>query len=83
MIYQNLKLHEWIDKGRANGTIGDVVTVIWAYCMDEPTALKWIAAIVSGQMSEHDALGALQPDDCVTHTINELKAASDTPPNSP
>lgn len=53
--YQNLRLHEWIERGRASGRIADVNTVVLAYCMDEHDALAWIADIVNGRASEHEA----------------------------
>jgi hypothetical protein len=72
MIYKNLKLPEWISKGRANGTIQNVATVIWAYCIDEPQALEWVAEIVSGHISEREALGALDVPPCVDDVLSEL-----------
>ena len=54
--YQNMRLHEWIAQGRANGAIGDAQTVVLAYCMDEREALAWIADIVEGRTSELQAL---------------------------
>ena len=54
--YQNLRLHEWIAKGKESGKIRDARTVVLAYCMDEREALPWIADIVRGQASEQHAL---------------------------
>lgn len=54
--YQNLRLHEWIEQGRASGRIADVNTVVLAYCMDERDALVWVADIVNGKTNESDAL---------------------------
>lgn len=53
--YQNLRLHEWIERGRETGRIRDVNTVLLAYCMDEHDALAWIADIVNGQTTETEA----------------------------
>lgn len=54
--YQNLKLHEWIEMGRASGKIQDVQTVVLAYCMDEREAMAWIADIVKDRTTEENAL---------------------------
>ncbi len=54
--YQGLSLAEWIARGRANGTIADTLMVVWAYCMDEDEALRWITAIVGGELNEQVAL---------------------------
>ncbi len=54
--YQNLRLHEWIELGRASGKIADVNTVVLAYCMDEHDALAWVADIVKGRASESEAM---------------------------
>lgn len=54
--YQNLRLHEWIDIGRASGTIREARTVVLAYCMDEREALAWIVDIVRGQTTEENAV---------------------------
>lgn len=54
--YQNLRLHEWIDQGRASGRIRNVNTVLLAYCMDEREAMAWIADIVQGKTTEETAL---------------------------
>lgn len=54
--YQTLRLHEWIERGRAGGHIRDISTVLLAYCMDESEAMAWISDIVSGRTSEADAL---------------------------
>ncbi len=54
--YQNLRLHEWIDQGRASGRIRNINTVLLAYCMDEPEAMAWIADIVQGKTTEETAL---------------------------
>ncbi len=54
--YQDLRLHEWIDQGRASGRIRNVNTVLAAYCMGETEALAWIADIVQGRTTEETAL---------------------------
>jgi hypothetical protein len=54
--YQNLRLHEWIDQGRASGRIRNVNTVLLAYCMEEREAMAWIADIVQGKTTEDTAL---------------------------
>jgi hypothetical protein len=51
-----LTLEEWIELGRKNGTIQEVMTVIYAYWMDNPAARMWISRIVTGQVSEREAL---------------------------
>lgn len=65
--YQNLRLHEWIERGRESGSITDVNTVLLAYCMDEHDALAWIADIVDGRTSETDALIFMERALKVTH----------------
>lgn len=72
MSHQNLKLHEWIARGRQNGTIQDVSTVIWAYCLDEQRALDWIADIVTGQVHECDALASMEVTLCVDEVLGDL-----------
>jgi hypothetical protein len=72
MVYEKLTLQEWIEIGRENGTITDVLTAIWAYCMDESAALEWIAAIVRGQVSERDALRALRQDRASNAVMSEI-----------
>ncbi|MCD4686256.1 MAG: hypothetical protein K8S97_10005 [Anaerolineae bacterium] len=62
MKYQDLDLNAWIDRGRSNGTIKNVLTVIWAYCIDEAEALRWVASIVTGETPEREALTSLQDD---------------------
>ncbi len=62
MKYQGLDLNEWIDKGRNCGAITNVLTVIWAYCIAESEALRWIASIVTGDTPEREALSSLQGD---------------------
>jgi hypothetical protein len=52
----DLRLHEWIAVGRRSGKIRDLWTVVLAYCLDEREALPWIAGIISGQITEPDAL---------------------------
>ena len=54
--YQNLRLYEWIDMGKASGKIREARTVVLAYCMDEREALPWIADIVRGQTTEENAV---------------------------
>ncbi len=54
--YQNLRLYEWIDRGKASGKIREARTVVLAYCMDEREALPWIADIVRGQTTEENAV---------------------------
>lgn len=67
-----LKLHEWVARGRQNGTIQDVSTVIWAYCMDEQQALNWIADIVTGKVCEGDALAAMEVTLRVDNVLGDL-----------
>ena len=62
MEYQGLTLHEWIARGRNSGAIKDVLTVIWAYCIDEAEALRWVAAIANGKNPERDALATIKSD---------------------
>lgn len=62
MKYQDMDLNEWIDRGRSNGTIKHVLTVIWAYCIEESEALGWIASIVTGRTPEREALTSLEND---------------------
>ena len=62
MTYEGLELHEWIARGRENGTIAHVSTVIGAYCLDEPRALTRIARIVKGEMAEPEALTGRRSD---------------------
>jgi hypothetical protein len=61
MGYEGLTLQEWIEQGRQNGAIQDVVTVIYAYWMEDADALDWIAPIVTGEISENEALAELHP----------------------
>jgi hypothetical protein len=72
VIYNHLKLHEWISKGRANGTIQNVATVIWAYCIDEPQALQWVAEIVTRRTSEREALAAFDVSAYVDEVLSDL-----------
>jgi hypothetical protein len=58
---QTLTLEEWIELGRGNGTIQEIMTVIYAYWMDSPVARAWISQIVNGQVSEHEALAPVRP----------------------
>ncbi len=58
--HQRLSLQEWIDLGRANGTIREILTVIYAYSLDEPVARRWITHIVMGQLTEQEALVAVK-----------------------
>jgi hypothetical protein len=81
MMANNLKLHEWISEGRSNGTIQNVATAIWAYCIDEPQALEWIAEIVTGRISEREALGALDVSACVDDALTDLDWSPMLPPS--
>jgi hypothetical protein len=82
MTHEKLKLHEWIERGRTSGAIREISTVIWAYCMDEPQALRWIAAIVSGHIEEDAALANMDVELCVDEVLGDLdwsQMASSTP----
>ena len=72
-MQQKRALHEWIAVGRRNGVIEDVRTAVWAYCMDERRACAWIADIVTGKMSEREALEiadrALRLDDALAELV--------------
>lgn len=57
---EGLKLHEWLALGRQNGTIRDVQTPVYAYLIDERRARAWVEGIVTGTISERDALAALR-----------------------
>lgn len=83
MDYQGLDLNEWIDKGRANGTISNVLTVIWAYCIPEIDALQWVAAIVTGETPEREALSSLQNDWEQHIMLAEIDWYSQRPPSLP
>lgn len=72
MRYQGLTLREWIEKGRTNGTIEDVLTVIWAYRIPETEALAWVACIVSGETNEREALTELRNDEKTHELLAEI-----------
>ena len=61
MLNEQKNLQEWINQGRRNGTIRSVMTVVWAYRLEETRAIKWIASIVRGEVSEADARLSLTP----------------------
>jgi hypothetical protein len=44
--YQNLRLYEWIDIGKASGKIREARTVALAYCMDERDALIFMERVL-------------------------------------
>ncbi len=66
MVYSGLTREGWIALGRETGKIKDVLTVIWTYCLDEPEALAWISAIVTGETTERAALTSINHDICYT-----------------
>ena len=66
MVYSGLTLEGWIALGRETGKVKDVLTVIWAYCLDEPEAVAWISAIVTGETTERAALTSINKDMCYT-----------------
>ena len=66
MVYSGLTLEGWIALGRETGKVKDVLTVIWAYCLDEPEALAWISAIVTGETTERVALTSIKKDNRYT-----------------
>lgn len=72
MQYQGLTLEQWIERGRAYGTIEDVLTVIWAYHIPEMDALAWVACIVSGETNEYEALTQLREDEKTRAVLAEI-----------
>ncbi|MBN1681715.1 MAG: hypothetical protein JW966_15650 [Anaerolineae bacterium] len=54
--YQNMNLGQWLAAGKQNGRIRSIETIIFAYCMDERDAVAWISDIVTGKISEAEAL---------------------------
>jgi hypothetical protein len=54
--HQDMRLHEWIAKGKQSGKIREARTVVLAYCMDERMVLPLIVNVVEGRMAEDYAL---------------------------
>lgn len=54
--YQQLSLQDWLWIGEQTGRITTLQLVTLAYAMDEREAAAWIADIVTGRISEAEAL---------------------------
>ncbi len=54
--FDHRTLEEWIDLGRSNGTINNPLTLIGAYCLNTHNALRMIADITTGHVTEQAAL---------------------------
>lgn len=74
--YRELTLDEWIEQGQANGTITNMLTVIWAYRIDEADARRWIASLVCREISEREVLARAQWNPRLPHQHNEINWCS-------
>ena len=55
------RVQKLVQRGRWNGTIRHVETVMWAYWLDARQATAWLEGIVNGCCSEADALQQMGP----------------------
>jgi hypothetical protein len=72
MVYSGMALDGWIALGRETGSIKDVLTIMWAYCLEEPDALEWVGAIVTGKITERAALAALKNDKYTSYLLAKI-----------